>query len=495
MSKKKIVIIGGGVSGMATGIYAQMNGFDSQIIEKHSISGGICTAWYRKKYRFDYSVQWMVGTREGAFHDALCETGIIDDSVEIHSSDVHNRCVAQDGSDLIIYTDLERWKNYLIEMAPEDEKVIKKLCHDINWASTLCPFDIAPELRGIFDYIKSGMKCYKSIYMALTRGRKTYLEYIQGLGFKNEKLKEKLLNIYGEGNFSAYAFLLIMGWYQKKNSAYPMGGSLGVAERMQAKYERLGGSFLFKKEVEEIMVENDTAKGVRLTDGTIIEADYVISAADGYLTLFNLLKGKYLSNELKNAYNSWELFPSFVQVSFGINKKLENDYHVEVHLAKDKKIGSTTLAHNYRILNYNYDESMAPEGKSCITMRFDSPYEIWQNLSEEEYKAEKQAIERDALAILEKHYPGSSAFVEASDVATPKTTIRYTNVWKGAYEGFIPTPKNIIKQLNQRVPGLNNFFLAGQWLFPGGGIPPSVNSGKWAIQLICKDEKKKFVVV
>jgi hypothetical protein len=32
----------------------------------------------------------------------------------------------------------------------------------------------------------------------------------------------------------------------------------------------------------------------------------------------------------------------------------------------------------------------------------------------------------------------------------------------------------------------------GQWLFPGGGLPPSAQSGKWAIQLIYKKEQKIF---
>jgi hypothetical protein len=35
--------------------------------------------------------------------------------------------------------------------------------------------------------------------------------------------------------------------------------------------------------------------------------------------------------------------------------------------------------------------------------------------------------------------------------------------------------------------------MVGHWLFPGGGIPPSIQSGKWAIQMICKKEKVKFI--
>jgi len=67
--KKKIVIIGGGVAGLSAGIYAKLNNFDVEIIEMHSITGGQCTAWDRKGYRFDYCLNWLVGTRKGPFND------------------------------------------------------------------------------------------------------------------------------------------------------------------------------------------------------------------------------------------------------------------------------------------------------------------------------------------------------------------------------------------------------------------------------------------
>ena len=36
--------------------------------------------------------------------------------------------------------------------------------------------------------------------------------------------------------------------------------------------------------------------------------------------------------------------------------------------------------------------------------------------------------------------------------------------------------------------------MAGQWVEPGGGLPPALQSGRKAISLICKEEKKKFIV-
>ena len=62
---KKIVIIGGGVSGLTAGILAQKNGFESIILEKHHTMGGECTGWDRQGYHIDGCIHWLVGTKEG----------------------------------------------------------------------------------------------------------------------------------------------------------------------------------------------------------------------------------------------------------------------------------------------------------------------------------------------------------------------------------------------------------------------------------------------
>jgi phytoene dehydrogenase-like protein len=492
MEKKKIIIIGGGVTGLSAGIYAQLNGFDSRIIEMHNIAGGLCTAWHRKKYKFDYSIQWLVGTRFGAFHETYKETNILNENVKIIDADFHSRVLNENGEDFLVYTNIEKWESYLLERAPEDKKAIKKMCRDMRRCSKLEPFDLAPALRTPFHYIRAFFRSYPTLLTVVRYKNKRCEEYFDGLDLKNEWLKNSLHNIYGKVDFSIVAFLLIIGWYIRKNAGYPVGGSLAVAERMHQKYTDLGGILLFKKRVSEIIETDGQARGVLLEDGTKMEADYVISAADGYTTLYKLLKGKFVSNKLQKVYEEWEPFSSFVQVSFGLNMDLKAEYPVQWILSRERKIGSTVLSLGYRILNYNFDPTMAPEGKTCIIIRFESPWDIWKNLSEEEYAREKEAIERDAIRLLEENYPGSSSAIEVCDIATPKTTVRYTGAWKGAYEGFKPSSKNIIKQLSLTLPGINNFYMAGQWLFPGGGIPPSVQSGKWAIQMICKKERQKF---
>jgi phytoene dehydrogenase-like protein len=312
--------------------------------------------------------------------------------------------------------------------------------------------------------------------------------------FKSEKIKSVFYGMYGGRNFSALAFIFMLGWFHQKNAGYIKGGSYPFAQRMVERYEQLGGKITYKKRVEKIIVENDQAKGVVLTDGTMIKADYVVSAADGFTTIFKMLDGKYVSKQVDHAYKNWELFTPLVQVSFGINKELKSEEPIIINSTKGLQIGQTKLEAGYSVMNYSYDPTMAPKGKTTIVMRYESPWDIWKNIEGEAYKNEKKQIEKDAIACLEMVYPGITEYIEVIDIATPKTDVRYTGVKDGAYEGFMPTKENMMKSLKMTLPKLRNFYMAGQWLYPGGGLPPSVQSGKFAIMLICKKERQKFEI-
>ncbi len=61
MNDKSIIIIGGGITGLAAGVYSQMNGYKTSIFEMHTLPGGLCTSWQRKGYTFDGCIHWLVG--------------------------------------------------------------------------------------------------------------------------------------------------------------------------------------------------------------------------------------------------------------------------------------------------------------------------------------------------------------------------------------------------------------------------------------------------
>jgi len=490
---KKITIIGGGVAGLSAGIYAVMNGFDTEIIEMHSVAGGQCTAWERKKYRFDYCLHWLVGTSKGVFHDIWKETNVLNENTEIIDHEIHSQIFNKNREEFIIYSNIDRWEKYLIEIAPEDEKTIKRMCNDMRKSALLEPFALPPELRKPLDYIRI-MPIMLPIFNLVRKfGRLTCKEYFDKLGFKSERIKSVLDAMYGERNFSALAFIFMLAWFNQKNAGYIKGGSFPLAQRMVEKFLKHGGKILYKTKVERIIVENNTAKGIVLSDGTQILSDYVISAADGYSTIYNMLNGKYVSRKVDFAYKNWELFTPLVQVSFGIRESVLSESPIIINTSKDLKIGRTKLKNGYSVMNYSYDNTMAPVGKTSIVMRYESPWELWENLEGDDYTNEKLQIEKDATLCLETEFPGISEFIEVIDVATPKTDVRYTGVKDGAYEGFMPGKENMMKTLDMTLPKLKNFYMAGQWLFPGGGLPPSAQTGKWVVQLICRKEKKTFI--
>jgi hypothetical protein len=61
MTNIKVLIIGGGIAGLCSGVYLRKNGFFTEILEMHSLSGGLATAWKRNGYTFENCVHWLVG--------------------------------------------------------------------------------------------------------------------------------------------------------------------------------------------------------------------------------------------------------------------------------------------------------------------------------------------------------------------------------------------------------------------------------------------------
>ncbi len=492
---KEIIIIGGGIAGLSAGIYARLNGYNTEILEMHTNPGGQCTAWKRKGYIFDYCVHWLVGSSHGAFYDVWRETGALNDQTRVADLDTYASVRSGPGETLYVYSDIDRWENYLKDLAPEDVKSIEKMCSDMRKASTLTILDRTPRLRRPLDYIRFAMKSWPAMRIFARYSRMSVKEYIDHIGFKSELLNNRLLGFMTavEG-FSAIAFLLTLAWFSQKNAGYPIGGSMPFTLRMADRYRELGGIFSGGCRVDKIIVEDNKAVGVRLSDGTEKRADFIVGASDLHGMIYGMLDGRYTTPELDRAFREWTPFRPIVMVSFGIDRTIETDDHTLQVLAAGEKIGSTQLSASYAVNNYNHDPLITPEGKCVMQLYYDTPYEMWEGMGDGEYRAEKERIEKDAQERLVALYPEVLGHIEVVDVATPLTCVRYTGVWKGAYEGFMPTNKNIGRGMRNYIRGFGNFYLAGQWLFPGGGLPPAAQSGKWAIQMICHKDKKKFRV-
>jgi phytoene dehydrogenase-like protein len=69
---------------------------------------------------------------------------------------------------------------------------------------------------------------------------------------------------------------------------------------------------------------------------------------------------------------------------------------------------------------------------------------------------------------------------------------RHPRSWRGAFEGWFPTPESFFAHVDKTLPGLSAFYMAGQWVEPGGAVPTALLSGRQAVQIVCKDFGRTF---
>jgi phytoene dehydrogenase-like protein len=96
---------------------------------------------------------------------------------------------------------------------------------------------------------------------------------------------------------------------------------------------------------------------------------------------------------------------------------------------------------------------------------------------------------------LEHWLPSISGKIEVVDVATPMSVERYTGNWQGSRMGWLITTDTIMsmtKGIDKMLPGLKEFYMCGQWVEPGGGLPAVAGSGRAVIRMLCKKDRKKF---
>jgi phytoene dehydrogenase-like protein len=61
MSSPKVVIVGAGIAGLCTGVYARKCGYQVDIIEQRDSPGGLATSWRRGDYTFETCLHWFTG--------------------------------------------------------------------------------------------------------------------------------------------------------------------------------------------------------------------------------------------------------------------------------------------------------------------------------------------------------------------------------------------------------------------------------------------------
>jgi phytoene dehydrogenase-like protein len=228
----------------------------------------------------------------------------------------------------------------------------------------------------------------------------------------------------------------------------------------------------------------------------VVPAATVVSCADGHATIFEMLGGRYVNKRILEAYRQWNIFHPLIQVSLGINRIFPDAPHaVSLPFPQPLKAGDVRRQDRFEVTVFGPDYSYCPAGRTVMIARFSSHYEHWTRLKNErpaDYRKAKKELIDEIVGILDQRFPGVARHVEQADLATPATYEHWTGNWQGSYQGWLPTPQILGRRLPYTLPGLKNFYMAGQWVETGGGLPPCALSGRYVTQLICARDEKVF---
>lgn len=493
--EKNIIIVGAGIAGLSAGCYACMNGFKASIFEKHSIPGGLCTAWKRKGYTWDISMHLVTNSRKGPFHPMWEELGVT--NVPFHYHQQHMRIESRDKT-LTVGTDKDELQKAMLAISRADKKRISKFVNLIFGKSMMDMANLKPpELFRLSDTIEMFTKLLPHIGLMIRYSKSTIQDFARE--FKDPFLQNAVRFFIDSPGWPMIRFPTVaMGGLLKSSmidAGVPMGGSHRVIREITDRFEKLGGRINYDSPVNELIIEQNTIRGIRLNDGTEHHGDMVIWGGDGHHLIFDLLKGSYINEQIRKMYETWAPVLPLVQVMIGVNRDMSGEPH-RILIELEKPLSIANEEHRWLcLIHHCFDPSAAPSGKSAVEVWFATDFNYWHNLSQDpqKYRDEKNRIAKLTIAELDKRWPGFASQVEVVDVPTPVTYARFTGNWRGSPDGWYVTPENMTNPgMLRTLPGLSGLYMIGQWTAPFTGTVMAALSGRQAIQMICSREGKEF---
>jgi phytoene dehydrogenase-like protein len=489
---KKVIIVGAGIAGLSAGIYARQSGFDVTIFESHIIPGGASTSWRRKGYLFEGGMHWLTGSSPRVPLNKLWrELGALRDDVPVYNKDPF-LTVEFEGQTACLYRDVEKLRQHLIELSPDDKNEIDKLCRDIKrFSKVSMPIS---DIKNVKVKNKSSVPL-STVIKILPAFSKMSFYANQTVGefaerFKSPILRVLIKSIIGE-EYSATGMIFTIATLASGDGGYPEGGSLAMANRMAKYFESLGGKIHYNSKVTKVLVNNGISDGV-IINGEHFPADAVIVTQDTLVAIDRLFDPPIDEPwALKMRQNTKPMLNTFI--CLGIEADL-SELPEAINFVPHKPLscGGTELAFAV-INNYAGYEGYAPDGCTAVTSIISGDsYDYWKACKVNgTYEAEKKRLAENFIEILAEKFPKIREKVAVWDVATPLTYERYLSSYKGSWMSVMGKGEKM-KDYPSKPENIQNIYFAGQRLVPPGGLPVAAETGRKAVQYLCRDTDTIF---
>lgn len=498
MKNKKVIIIGAGPGGLATGLLLSSKGYDVTIYEKKPYVGGRNSSFKLGEYTFDLGPTFFLMPK--ILEDIFIESGErLDEHLNLIEINPMYRLKFYGLDDFNPYSHSKKFLMYgeMEKIFPYSSKAYDDYIRDEEKKfSKLEPCLKVPYLS-LSDYLKPNflralpyLDAHKSIYDVL------------GSYYKENELKLAFTfqaKYIGMSPWIAPGTFSIISYLEHKYGIFHIEGGLNQASKlMKELIEKREGKVVLNTSVKEILFDNKkVAKGIILENNEKIEGDYIVINADFATAMKNLvpenLRKKYSNKNLENKRYSCSTFMLYL----GVDKIYKNIPHHSVIFAKDYRKNVKKISENkdvggdfsFYVQNPSVtDSTLAPKGKSSVYVLVP----VANNKSNIDWEIEKDDFTQLVLDKLEKigEFKGIRDHIEELKVITPNNWEIDYDVYKGAVFNL---SHDVMQMLwfrpHNELEGYKNLFLVGGGTHPGSGLPTIYGSAKIAADLIETKDK------
>ncbi len=486
---KEVIVIGAGFSGLSAASHLAQRGIRVKVLEKHQMPGGRARVWEQKGYRFDMgpSWYWMPDLFERYFQHFGRN---VEEFYELKRLDPSYRVVWPEGDQWNVPAGLDALRVFFEEhqtgggdaldrFIEETGYIYRAAYEDYLFRPSLSFFEfVDPRLvRELFRLrMLRSMASYGRSFFDHPRLARLVEWPVLFLGASAKKTSAMY-------SLMSYADMALGTWY-------PMGGMKQIVNAMVEVAEDLGVEFLYGEPVEEIVVENGQARGVKTGSG-IHRSDAVLASADYHHVESQLLPAQHRQYDEKY----WEnrvMSPSSLLFYLGIDGDVGGLPHHTLFFDEDLDVHMDAVYERprwpksplfYACAPTVTDPELAPPGKSTLFLLVPLAPGLEDSMDEREriYEAVMARLDREAGRPVSANVELKRSYAMDDFVAD-----------YGAFKGNAYGMANTLWQTGPLKPKLKSsqvegLYFAGQLTVPGPGMPPSLVSGELSARVVVDD--------
>lgn len=490
---KKVIVIGSGFGGLATASRLLSKGFEVELFEKRDKPGGRAYVYEKNGFTFDGGP--TVITAPFLFDEIFEAAGKVrTEYIEFVSCNPFYRIFDNEGNAFdynddheFVLSEIEKWnpadKEGYTKFLKSTKAIFDKGFTELADKPFLSIWDM---LKVAPDLIK--LQSYKTVYQYAA-------QFIEN-DFLRKCFSFHPLLVGGNPFQTTSIYAMIHYLEREWGVHYAMGGTGAIVRAMCRLIREQGGTIHTEAEVEEILIEGQTAKGIRLKNGDIYKADAVVSNADVAFTYRHMIpeskRRKYTNRKIERTKYSMSLFVIY----FGTKRRYLDSglAHHNIILGERYRgllediFNKKELAEDFSLYLHmptKTDPSLAPEG--CEGFYVLSPVPHLDSGTDWTRQARPY---RDAIIqFLEENYlPDLEANIIVEHRIDPLHFKETLNSYKGSAFSVEPIlTQSAWFRPHNKSEDVDKLYFVGAGTHPGAGLPGVLSSAKIAENLICEE--------